>query len=197
MHSVRTLGSNTETLPAPTAVGQFASAPQCEPQTRAHGSAPGHRPHTAPPERSGPTHHDHPARCARPPLRTGRERTMGRIAGPRASGGEVVPESLPATCGAFFRILLEVLDHRRQWSHLHGRLTTQVAEMVLSLAPRKAPGQHLGTAAVARVHARLVTENVAESVCTYSRGQRVFAMAARFEQRPGTAAWVCTSLLII
>ena len=99
---------------------------------------------------------------------------------------------------AFYPVLLEVLDRRRPQAHLHPYLTRPVNDMLASLAARTPPGRHLGAATLGRVHAKHIGEDSAETMCTYHRGQRTLAIAARFDlvgRRP--RSWLCTSLLII
>jgi hypothetical protein len=98
----------------------------------------------------------------------------------------------------FFRLLVEVLDRRRPPAHIRPLVSAPVAEMVAELVRKSRHRRGQGAASLARVHAKLVTSEAAETMCTYGRDGRVLAMAARFElQRGRRQQWACTSLTIV
>jgi hypothetical protein len=69
--------------------------------------------------------------------------------------------------------------------------------MAGALATAAVPGRHLGVAVLQRVHVSVITPNHAEVFGTYSRGDRVFAIAAgaRYRRTAGRApCWTMTSL---
>ncbi|GGG12523.1 hypothetical protein GCM10007304_28170 [Rhodococcoides trifolii] len=95
------------------------------------------------------------------------------------------------------RHVLEVVDRRRGASTVAHVLSPAVVGMVGALATAAVPGRHLGVAVLQRVHVSVVSPNHAEVFGTYSRGDRVFAIAAgaRYRRSAGRApSWSVTSL---
>ncbi|WP_253851567.1 Rv3235 family protein [Mycobacterium sp. 1423905.2] len=95
--------------------------------------------------------------------------------------------SLPMRHAASFadaalRRVLEVLDRRRPAAQLTALLTPALVESVVSLSRALGPAQ--GAAVLRRIRLQAVTAEVlaAEVFGTYSRGQRVHAIACRVEQ---------------
>ncbi|MGU3431531.1 Rv3235 family protein [Actinomycetes bacterium M1A6_2h] len=98
---------------------------------------------------------------------------------------------------AALRLVLEVVDRRRGASTLAHLLSPAVVGMAGALAIANVPGRHLGVAVLQRVHVSVVAANHAEIFGTYTRGDRVFAIAAgaRYRRSAGRApSWSMTSL---
>lgn len=94
-----------------------------------------------------------------------------------------------------FRLVLEVLDRRRNARQLRPLLTPSLVDVVRTFALAESPARRLGVAALVRVHLRAVEPCVFEAFGTYGRGPRVFVIAARVEQKSDTG-WTVTSLVI-
>ncbi|MBD8506623.1 hypothetical protein HT102_09000 [Hoyosella sp. G463] len=92
---------------------------------------------------------------------------------------------------ALFRLMIDVLDQRRDTGHLRRAATPAVIDL-LAERSKQCPAS-MPPARILSVHVRPVTAHCIEASCTCERGQRVFAIAARFEiSRHG--AWHCTAL---
>ncbi|OUS96241.1 Rv3235 family protein [Rhodococcus sp. NCIMB 12038] len=94
-----------------------------------------------------------------------------------------------------FRLVLEVLDRRRNVRQLRPMVTPSLVDVVRTFALAESPARRLGVATLVRVHLRAVEPCVFEAFGTYGRGPRVFVIAARVEQQSDTG-WTVTSLVI-
>ncbi|MBM7414298.1 MULTISPECIES: Rv3235 family protein [Nocardiaceae] len=101
------------------------------------------------------------------------------------------------------RLTLEVVDRRRPAASLRAVLSPAMVGMATALSTAAVPGRTLGVAVVRTVHVRAAGpvpdgagHGDVEVFGTYSRGDRVFAVAARLTARRNTTgpAWVLTSL---
>jgi Family of unknown function (DUF6459) len=95
----------------------------------------------------------------------------------------VVREPLPPRAAVVFadaalRRLLEVIDRRRPVAQLRPLVAPALIDTVVALARTT----HTATATLRRVRLRVVDEESAEVFGTYTRGQRVRAIAARIER---------------
>ncbi|MGB3773058.1 MAG: Rv3235 family protein [Rhodococcus sp. (in: high G+C Gram-positive bacteria)] len=140
-----------------------------------------------------------PVSAPRPGPHSGRSGSVGA----RTTASEK-RDALPiAAAGKHFadralRLALEVIDRRRPASSLRAVLSPAVVGLLASLTTADVPGRHLGSAVVRTVHVRAVdgATGPLEIFGTYSRGDRVFAVAGRMELRRGKAghAWTITGL---
>jgi hypothetical protein len=94
----------------------------------------------------------------------------------------VVSETLPPQAAVVFadaalRRVLEVIDRRRPIAQLRPLVAPALIDAVVALA-RSA---HTATATLRRVRLRMVDSQAAEVFATYTRGQRVRAIAGRVE----------------
>ncbi|WP_149361260.1 Rv3235 family protein [Lolliginicoccus suaedae] len=99
--------------------------------------------------------------------------------------------SARAAAAALFRLIVDVLDQRRDTGHLR----RAAAPAVIALLAERSRLHGTGTppARILSVHVRPVSERCIEASCTCARGERAFALAARFETgRDGS--WQCTAL---
>ncbi|SDD89337.1 Rv3235 family protein [Rhodococcus tukisamuensis] len=98
------------------------------------------------------------------------------------------------------RLVLEVLDRRRQPPQLRAVLSPAVVDLVAALTHAAPPANRLGGAQLQRVHLRPNGPDVAEVFGTYARGDRVFAIAGRVERTPAApqarGGWCVTSLQV-
>ncbi|RZK94856.1 MAG: hypothetical protein EOP30_06225 [Rhodococcus sp. (in: high G+C Gram-positive bacteria)] len=94
-----------------------------------------------------------------------------------------------------FRLVLEVLDRRRNVRQLRPLVSPSLVDVVRTLALADSPGRRLGVATLVRVHLRAVDPGGFEAFGTYGRGPRVFVIAARVERASDTG-WIVTSLVI-
>ncbi|MFZ2172607.1 MAG: Rv3235 family protein [Rhodococcus sp. (in: high G+C Gram-positive bacteria)] len=99
-----------------------------------------------------------------------------------------------------FRLVLEVLDRRRNAQQLRPLVAAPLVDVVRTLALASSPARRLGVATLRRVHLRPLDSGkfdcpAAEAFGTYGRGSRVFVIAARVEKVPATG-WTITSLVI-
>jgi hypothetical protein len=97
------------------------------------------------------------------------------------------------------RLTLEVLDRRRPPAQLRPLLAPALVGLVGALAQRPLPARGLGGACLGRVHLRPSGADSAEVFGSYSRGPRMFAVAARLERTPaalGWGGWRVTSLQV-
>lgn len=96
---------------------------------------------------------------------------------------------------AALRRVLEVIDHRRPRAHLRGLLAPSLVDSMP--APRRCES---GAARLRRVRALPVDARgtAAEVAASYTRGERVHAIACRVEQRPGATGlkWQMVALHI-
>jgi len=96
------------------------------------------------------------------------------------------------------RLALEVIDGRRQATSLRAVLAPSVVGLVGALSTAAVPGRSLGAAVVRTVHVRPVGDDTddVEMFGTYTRGNRVFAVAGRLTARrsASTPAWTLTAL---
>ncbi|TSD97337.1 hypothetical protein FOS14_15275 [Skermania sp. ID1734] len=117
------------------------------------------------------------------------------------SGRQFAPANLELAAGArqftemSFRLILEVLDRRRQPRLLRGVLSPGLIDMVRVLSAGVLPGRDLGVAALNRVHVRMTDATTAEVFGSYQRGPRHFAVAGRVQYLPDTG-WRVTALRI-
>ncbi|WP_278314075.1 Rv3235 family protein [Lolliginicoccus levis] len=117
------------------------------------------------------------ARRARPLNRRADEQREGHTAG--------------AAAAALFRLMIDVLDQRRDTGHLKRAATPSVIALLARHSKPCPAGA--GAARILSVHVRPVSAECIEASCTCERGERAFAIAARFEiGRHG--AWHCTAL---
>ena len=94
-----------------------------------------------------------------------------------------------------FRLVLEVLDRRRNVRQLRPLVTPSLVDVVRTHALTESPARRLGVATLVRVHLRAVEPCAFEAFGTYGRGPRIFVIAARVEQQSDTG-WTVTSLVI-
>ena len=105
---------------------------------------------------------------------------------------------------AALRRVLEVIDRRRPVSQLRPLLAPGLVDSVLSVgrAVTGCAGGHPGTAVLRRMRlqpaGRDIPETAAEVFGTYSRGDRVHAIACRVERLPDAAGsqWLVVALHI-
>lgn len=157
-----------------------------------------------------------PAACSRP---TRRRRPFPRSvghhehpggSGPAAARGSRIgplvvdsenPVSDDARRGAeqAVRLLLEVLDRRRPPEKMGQLFAPNVVESVRTIARTEPPGRRLGAASLRRIHVTHAARNATEVFGTYTRGTRVFAVAARLEYRRSLkyTGWTVTSLRVV
>lgn len=109
-----------------------------------------------------------------------------------------VPEDVLRAADRALRLLLEVLDRRRNARHLGPMFAPTVVESVKTIVKTGPPGHRLGAASLRRLHASRSSNAASDVFATYSRGQRVFAIAARIEYRSGLRQdrWTITSLRV-
>jgi hypothetical protein len=91
------------------------------------------------------------------------------------------PPAAAAFTDAALRRVLEVIDRRRPIAQLRPMLTPPVLDMVFTLTRSAAPDK---AAVLRRVRLR-GTEAAAEVFATYTRGERVRAIAGRVEVKEG------------
>jgi hypothetical protein len=91
------------------------------------------------------------------------------------------PPAAAAFTDAVLRRVLEVIDRRRPIAQLRPMLTPPVLDMVFTMTRSAVPDK---AAVLRRVRLR-GTEAAAEVFATYTRGQRVRAIAGRVEIREG------------
>lgn len=94
---------------------------------------------------------------------------------------ETPPPQAAAFADAALRRVLEVLDRRRPIAQLRGMLTPALLDMVFTMSRSAAPE---AAAVLRRVRLRGSTA-AAEVFATYTRGQRVRAIACRIEVDEG------------
>ncbi|RVW05806.1 hypothetical protein EGT50_01130 [Rhodococcus xishaensis] len=97
------------------------------------------------------------------------------------------------------RLTLEVMDRRRVPAQLRAVAVPAVVDVIHSIVRSTGhAGRRLGTATLERVRVRSVRSDAAEVFGTYTRGDRVFAIAARIESGNGARSpgWAITSLRI-
>ncbi len=87
-----------------------------------------------------------------------------------------------------------MLDRRRPHTQLKAMLEPALVDMmrVLSTAPRV--GRELGAASLERVHLRILDTETADFFGSYTRRERVFAVAGRVARRPDIAGWRVVAL---
>ncbi|MFC7447538.1 Rv3235 family protein [Rhodococcus daqingensis] len=145
----------------------LTQAPPCEPPVagRSESRATAHR---------APTRSPHSGRS---PLRN------HGPARPPAEALTVDPEARRSAEHAL-RVTLEVLDRRRPPAQLRPLLAPSLAGLVGTLSRQPVPARRLGVACLQRVHLRASDADTVEVFGSYSRGQRMFAVAARLERTP-------------
>lgn len=94
------------------------------------------------------------------------------------------------------RLVLEVLDQRRNPRHLKALLSPTVLELVRRLAISDNPTRDLGAARTHRTHVHAASPSAAEVCATYQRGNRTFAIAARIENT-NAEGWIVTALHVV
>lgn len=97
------------------------------------------------------------------------------------------------------KILLEVLDCRRPAEQMEALFAPSVVESVKTIVRTRPPGLRLGAATMRQVHITRSAPNAAEMFGTYTRGSRVFALAARLEHKQVARrpSWTVTSLRVV
>ncbi|AOW92226.1 hypothetical protein BFN03_04560 [Rhodococcus sp. WMMA185] len=116
---------------------------------------------------------------------------------PRPSAGPgspLAPDAQRFTEQAF-RLVLEVVDRRRNVRQLRPLLSPSLLDVIRAHAVADSPTRQLGAATLVRVHLRAIEPSAFEAFGTYSRGRRIFVIAARVEQVPDTG-WTITSIVI-
>ena len=94
-----------------------------------------------------------------------------------------------------FRLVLEVLDRRRNVRQLRPVVVPSLLDVARTLALAESPSRRLGVATLLRVHLRVLDDNTLEAFGTYGRGPRVFVIAARVERKSDTG-WIVTSMVV-
>jgi hypothetical protein len=96
---------------------------------------------------------------------------------------------------AALRRVLEVLDRRRPMSQLRPLLAAGLVDSLLAVAGRGVTDTG-GPARLRRVRAQPVSDHAAEISASYSRGERVHAVACRIEQvsSPTGTRWQVVAL---
>ncbi|MFD4264167.1 Rv3235 family protein [Rhodococcus sp. NPDC058481] len=97
------------------------------------------------------------------------------------------------------RLTLEVLDRRRPPAQLRPLLAPALVDLVAALSRRPLAARRLGVASLLRVHLRPSDLDTVEVFGSYSRGPRMFAVAARLERTPAAESlggWRVTSLQV-
>jgi hypothetical protein len=79
---------------------------------------------------------------------------------------------------AALRRVLEVVDRRRPIAQLRSLVSPALIDTVIALAQTP----HTGTATLRRVRLRMVNDEAAEVFASYTRGQRLRAIAARVDR---------------
>lgn len=133
----------------------------------------------------------------RPDERTGRDTETG-------PGFGVADPGCRRFVEVALRIVLEVLDHRRQPPALRPLLAPTPFDLVTALTRAGAPGRRLGAARLRRVHVHPAGPDRAEIFGSYVRGERTFAIAGRLERAPAArrqssdagGGWVLTALQV-
>jgi hypothetical protein len=128
-------------------------------------------------------------RSSRRPLRPV-ERASSDVAPAAAASDLAPPPAAAAFADAALRRVLEVIDRRRPIAQLRPMLTPPLLDMVFTLTRGSGPAKaavlrrvRLRTAAVDECESR--QPMAAEVFATYSRGQRVRAIAGRIEVKEG------------
>ncbi|UGT53869.1 Rv3235 family protein [Nocardia asteroides] len=99
-----------------------------------------------------------------------------------AGGVEVVESDAQRFAEQSVRLLLEVVDRRRQVDQLRAVTEPRVLESVRTMLVQDlAPGRGLGTATVKHVRLTACEAAGAELFASYQRGARTFALAGRIE----------------
>ncbi|WP_422748998.1 Rv3235 family protein [Mycobacterium sp. WMMD1722] len=119
---------------------------------------------------------------------------------PRRSGSLEPSEAAPPRAAAVFadmalRRVLEVLDHRRPVSHLKAVLAPPQLDTIAALSRLHHGGPHHTCAALRRMRLHPKGADAAEVSATYTRGDRVRAIAARIELL-GDGRWRVVALQI-
>ncbi len=96
---------------------------------------------------------------------------------------------------AALRRVLEVMDRRRPAAQLQGLLDSGLVDSVLAATRIAGSRSSDGAAVLRRLRLQAVGPDAAEVFGTYSRGQRVHAVACRVERQPD-ARWLVVALHI-
>jgi hypothetical protein len=100
---------------------------------------------------------------------------------------------------AALRRVLEVIDRRRPAAQLRPLLAPSLVDSVVSVGRAAAVAGHEGAAVLRRMRLQpvghRVPENAAEVFGTYSRGDRIHAIACRVERAP-SGRWLMVALHI-
>jgi uncharacterized protein DUF6459 len=99
----------------------------------------------------------------------------------RPPGHESPPPATVAFADASLRRVLEVIDRRRPVAQLRPLVAPALIDTVTALTR----AHHTAAATLTRVRVRMVDDEAAELFATYTRAQRVRAIAGRIEQRDG------------
>ncbi|MFE4501230.1 Rv3235 family protein [Rhodococcus sp. NPDC056743] len=122
-----------------------------------------------------------------------------------ASGHRAVqdrPAAEPVAPGAdvfwntSLRLVLEVLDRKRNPAHLKRVLSPTVMELVQRLALSHDPLRGLGAARTHKTHVSTASPHAAEVCATYTRGSQTFAIAAKIENTDNKG-WMVTALHVV
>ncbi|MDI9918915.1 Rv3235 family protein [Rhodococcus sp. IEGM 1379] len=136
------------------------------------------------------------------PRKTPHNGTSGTDTSPARPGSTDAITADPVAPGAdifwntSLRLVLEVLDQRRNPLHLRALLSPTVLEIVRRLAISDNPTRDLGAARTHRTHVHAASPSAAEVCATYRRGNRTFAIAARIENT-NAEGWMITALHVV
>lgn len=99
------------------------------------------------------------------------------------------------------RLALEVLDRRRSPGQLRPMISDRMIEVVRARSRSPRSTGSAGAATLQRLRVQLQSNDTAEIFGTYTRGDRVFAYAARMERATVHAgrnpAWTITQLQLV
>jgi hypothetical protein len=103
-----------------------------------------------------------------------------------------LPRAAAVFAEAALRRVLEVIDRRRPVGQLRPLLTQPLLDTVVTLSRSRSAA----AATLRRVRLRSAGTDAAEVFATYTRGDRVRAIAARIELTPGVDRWQVVALQI-
>jgi Family of unknown function (DUF6459) len=104
-----------------------------------------------------------------------------------------LPRAAAVFAEAALRRVLEVIDRRRPVGQLRPLLTQPLLDTVVTLSRSRSAA---AAATLRRVRLRSAGTDAAEVFATYTRGERVRAIAARIELTPGVDRWQVVALQI-
>lgn len=107
-----------------------------------------------------------------------------------------VPVAAHTFADAALRCVLEVLDRRRQVGQLRPLMPQAIVDVVASIAQSRSRASAAAVLRRVRLRATDVAPTAAEVFATYTRGDRVGAIAARVELAPTSTGvrWQLTAL---